>query len=67
MGVAINNTHMYRYVPRINIELGNLCLIPSCPVHGATRNLLSLIKMYNSVSCIMSITALFVQLFINDG
>lgn len=67
MEVSINNTHIYRYVPSINVELGNLCLIPSCHVHGKTRDLLSLIKMYNFVSCIMSIIAIFVPLFINDG
>jgi hypothetical protein len=67
MDVSVNNTHIYSYVPRIKVELGNLCLIPSCPVHGGTHDLLSLKKMYNSVSCIMSITALFVPLYINDG
>ena len=67
MEVSVNNAHIYRYVPRINAELGNLCLIPSCPVHGETRDLICLIKICNSVSCRKSITALFVPLFVNDG
>jgi hypothetical protein len=67
MEVSVNNAHIYRYVPRIYVDLGNLCLIPSCPVHEETRDLLSPIKMYNSVSCIMSISALFLPPFINDG
>jgi len=66
MKISVNNAHIYRYVPRINVELGNLCLIPSCPVHGETRDLLTVINIYNSLSFIMSFTALFLPLFINE-